>query len=121
MFEMCYDMFSDTRSVLFGEANKEQEMIQRAVESKDQELSVHIAEKNHLLPFWPFEEGTRAAALSSSALNEKNRTLSDGLLQMPLKCNQMAQVFFSGKWAYNRRGCDDPGQVLPSGSSCSPR
>lgn len=38
-------MFSDTRSVLFWEANKEQEMIRRAEESKDQELSVRIAEK----------------------------------------------------------------------------
>lgn len=30
-------------------------------------------------------------------------------------------LFFSpGKWAYNWWGCDDPGQVLPSGSRCSP-
>lgn len=50
MFKMCYDIFSDTRSVLFWELNKEQEMIQGAVESKDQELSVRIAGKKHLLP-----------------------------------------------------------------------
>lgn len=42
---MCYDMFSDTRSILFWELKKEQEMILGAVEFKDQELSVRIAEK----------------------------------------------------------------------------
>lgn len=43
-------MFSDPRPVLFWEANKGQEMIQRAAESKDQELSGRIAGKKHLLP-----------------------------------------------------------------------
>lgn len=45
LFKTRSDMFSHTQLVLFWEANKEQEMIQRAAESEDQELSGRIAGK----------------------------------------------------------------------------